>query len=98
DRNVTGVQTCALPISGSDVHLNLQTYLAGLRAARPAGRLIEFGQVLAGAARASGSVFDVTTASTHFAVQAGAGLDYSLTRRLSRSGERRGGKGGGSRE
>jgi Outer membrane protein beta-barrel domain len=72
-----------IPIAGDDVHLNLQTYLAGLRARRPAGRLIEFGQVLAGAADASGEVFGVTSGSTHFAVQAGAGLDYGLSRRLS---------------
>src|SRR5262249_6450734 len=77
-----GASRRTIPIAGGDVHLDLRTYLAGLRARRPAGRLMEFGQVLLGAVDASGTVFGVTSGSTQFAVQAGAGLDYRVTRRL----------------
>jgi opacity protein-like surface antigen len=72
-----------IPVSGDAVHLRLYTYLAGARARRTTGRFTEFGQVLAGAVRTSGTVFGVTSASTHLGIQPGGGADYALTTKLS---------------
>jgi opacity protein-like surface antigen len=76
-----------IPVIGSEVRLGLVTYMAGLRLRRPAGRVSEFGQVLAGVVSTTGTAFGVASASTHFGLQPGAGLDFGLTRRLSARAE-----------
>ncbi len=67
-----------------DGTLRLATYdvLGGARVSAKIGRFAEFGQLLAGVVRNTGSVFDVTDTTTSAAIQPGAGLDYPITRAL----------------
>jgi hypothetical protein len=65
----------------ADARLSVHTVLAGVRASARVGRLTEFGQVLAGVVRASGSAFGSTTTVNAIGVQPGAGVDYPLTAR-----------------
>jgi hypothetical protein len=64
--------------AGSDLRFAAHTFLGGLRVSGRTGRVTEFGQVLAGALRATASAFDVTSAHVAAAVQAGAGVDVAL--------------------
>jgi hypothetical protein len=66
----------------SDVRLTVLSFMAGARASASVGRLTEFGQVLAGGVRGSGSEFGVTVSTTGFALQPGAGLDWPLGHHL----------------
>jgi opacity protein-like surface antigen len=70
-----------------DLTLGVRTAMAGGKASARLGRATEFGQVLVGLAHASGSAFGVSDASTHTSLQAGAGVDFPLTRRLALRGE-----------
>ena len=63
-----------------DLSLGVRAFMAGARASAKLGRAVEFGQVLLGAARASGTAFGVTEAHTHPSAQIGAGIDYPLHR------------------
>jgi opacity protein-like surface antigen len=72
---------------GAPVRLSAHALLVGARASARIGRLVEFGQLLAGVVRGSGSAFGFTDASTAFALQPGAGVDYPLSRRLAARGE-----------
>ena len=76
-----------IPTVIGDLKLGMQTVMAGGRASVRIGRAEEFGQVLAGVVRATGSAFGTSSSSTHAGVQAGAGVDYPLTRRLAARGQ-----------
>jgi hypothetical protein len=65
----------------ADARLSVHTVLAGARASARVGRLTEFGQILAGVVRTSGSAFGSTTTVHAIGVQPGAGVDYPLTAR-----------------
>ena len=54
--------------------------MGGLRASARLGRLTEFGQILAGVVRTSGSAFGSTTSGQSLGIQPGVGIDYPLTR------------------
>jgi hypothetical protein len=69
-------QTVAL--FNSDARLSVFAAMGGLRAAARIGALTEFGQLLAGVVRASGSAFGSTTSANSFSIQPGVGLDYPL--------------------
>jgi hypothetical protein len=61
-----------------DVSLRVHTVMGGARAAARLGRLTEFGQVLIGVVRTSGSAFGATTTGQSLGVQPGIGIDYPL--------------------
>ena len=65
----------------ADARLSVHTVLGGIRASARLGRLTEFGQILAGVVRTSGSAFGSTTTMLAIGVQPGAGVDYPLTPR-----------------
>jgi hypothetical protein len=67
-----------VPLVGSDAKLSVETVLAGARASGRIGRLTEFGQVLAGVVRASGSAYGSTIVSYSLGIQPGVGLDVPL--------------------
>jgi hypothetical protein len=65
----------------ADVRLSVHAVLGGIRASARLGRLTEFGQILAGVVRTSGSAFGSTTTVHAIGIQPGAGVDYPLTPR-----------------
>ena len=71
-----------IPSVAGDLTLGIRTVVAGGRASARLGRATEFGQLLFGVVHASGNAFGVSEASTNACVQAGAGLDYPLTRKV----------------
>ena len=71
-----------IPTIAGDLVLGVRTVMAGGQASAKLGRATEFGQLLFGVVHASGSAFGISEASTHTSVQAGAGIDYPLTRRV----------------
>jgi hypothetical protein len=74
-------KTVAIP--GDQPKLRVYTFLAGPRVRRPPGdRIVPFGQVLVGAARASTSVLTVTETVTDLAYQPGGGVDVMISGRL----------------
>ena len=64
--------------TGSDFRLSVLAVMGGLRASGRIGRATEFGQLLAGVARGTGTAFGFTTTTSLFALQPGVGLDYPL--------------------
>jgi hypothetical protein len=66
----------------TDVRLSVQTVMGGVRASARLGRLIEFGQVVAGVVHTSGSAFGSTDTGNSVGVQPGVGVDYPLTDRV----------------
>jgi len=64
-----------------DARLAVLGTMGGIRASARVGRLTEFGQVLAGVVRTSGSAFGSTTTGHSFSVQPGVGIDYPQTGR-----------------
>jgi hypothetical protein len=74
----TGGNYKTLATIDSDLHLTVLSFMAGARASAKVGRLTEFGQVLVGGVRGSGSAFGLTVSTTGFALQPGAGLDWPL--------------------
>jgi hypothetical protein len=66
-----------------DLTLGVRTIMAGGQASAKLGRATEFGQLLFGVVHGTGSAFGVSEASTHASVQAGAGVDYPIVRRVS---------------
>jgi len=65
-----------------DVRTGIRTTLAGGRASAKLGRFTQFGQLLVGIGRESGSGFGATVSSTLFCTQAGAGVDAPLSRKV----------------
>lgn len=70
-----GGQYKTLSVLGSDVTLRDHALLAGVRGSIRFGPLAAFGQLLAGADHASGTLFESTDSATHFAWQPGIGVD-----------------------
>jgi outer membrane protein with beta-barrel domain len=66
-----------------DIDLTTFAILAGVRASAKIGRVLEFGQLVAGRAHASSTVVGVTSRDAGFALQPGAGLDYPAGGRFS---------------
>jgi len=60
----------------ADARIRVHTVMGGVRAAARVGRLTEFGQVLIGVVRTSGSAFGATTTGQSLGVQPGIGIDY----------------------
>ncbi len=71
----------------TDARLTVHTVMGGLRASARLGRLTEFGQIVAGAVRTSGSAFGTATTGTSVSVQPGVGVDYPVTSHLSARAE-----------
>jgi hypothetical protein len=69
-------------VAGADLKLGVLTLMGGGRLSARAGRLAEFAQVLTGAVRGSGTIFDVTDTTTDLGIQPGIGLDFMLTPRV----------------
>jgi len=72
---------------GERLRLSAHAASLGARASARVGRLTEFGQLLAGVVRGSGSAFGFTETTTAFALQPGAGVDYPISPRLAVRGE-----------
>src|SRR4051812_41605947 len=70
-----------VPLVTADARLSTLAIMGGLRGSARVGRLREFGQVVAGLVRSSGSAFGLTTTGQSLAVQPGAGVDYPVTTR-----------------
>lgn len=64
-----------------DARLSVLSAMGGMRASARVGPLTEFGQVLAGVVRTSGSAYGSTTTGSSFGVQPGVGIDYPQTGR-----------------
>jgi len=65
-----------------DLRTGIRTAVAGGKASTKLGRFTEFGQLLVGVGRESGSGFGVTASSSYFCTQAGAGIDTPLSRKV----------------
>lgn len=84
--DVSGQYT-TIPLLGSDARLSVHTVMGGARASARIGRLTEFGQLLVGIVRASGSAFGSTNVNHSLGIQPGIGVDYPVTRRVSARAE-----------
>jgi len=73
--------------AAGDLGLGVRTVMGGGRISGKLGSATEFGDVLVGAVRASGSAFGASESSTHFSAQAGAGIDIPVARKLAIRGE-----------
>jgi Outer membrane protein beta-barrel domain len=80
-------QDKTIALLSTDARLSVHTLMGGVRASARLGRVTEFGQILAGAVRTSGSAFGSTLTGTSVGVQPGVGLDYPLTGRLAARAE-----------
>lgn len=76
-----------IPLLGADARFTVHTVMGGVRGLARLGRLTEFGQILAGVVRTSGSAFGSTTSGQSLGVQPGAGIDYPLARTWSARAE-----------
>jgi opacity protein-like surface antigen len=84
--DVSGSRTTAPTLVG-DLGFSVQTFMLGARASAPIGPFLEFVQLLTGVVHSSGSALGTTTSVTHFGWQAGGGLDFPVTGKLSLRGE-----------
>jgi opacity protein-like surface antigen len=66
--------------SNNGVTSNVFTYLFGPRISFGNGKLVPFGEVLVGGARISGAFINGGNSQNGFALSAGGGLDYQLTK------------------
>jgi hypothetical protein len=76
-----------IALVGSDARLSVHTVMGGVRASGRIGRLTEFGQVLAGVVRASGSAFGSRNVHHSLGIQPGVGADYPLAQRFAARAE-----------
>ena len=67
---------------GSEVHVSVHTAMGGVRASARVGKVTEFGQVLAGIVRGSGTAFGFASTSRAFGLQPGIGFDIPLNQTL----------------
>jgi hypothetical protein len=67
---------------GSDVDVSVHTVMGGVRASARVGKVTEFGQVLAGIVRGSGTAFGFVSTSHAFGLQPGIGFEIPLSQRL----------------
>jgi len=72
----------ALSVAGGELRYKWLSAMAGAKASRRSGRLTEFVQFLLGPVNGRAHAFDVSSSHTVLAIQAGAGLDFAITRRL----------------
>jgi hypothetical protein len=70
-----------IALIGTDARLSLYAVLGGLRAAAKIGPFVEFGQLLTGVLRATGSAAGSSTTRHSLTLQPGVGLDYPVTER-----------------
>jgi hypothetical protein len=70
-----------IPSFGTDITLTSHGFSAGARASAKLGAFTEFGQVLVGGVRSTGTVFATADTTSHFIFQPGIGLDYPLSPR-----------------
>ena len=64
----------------TNARLRMLTAMAGVRASARVGPLTEFGQLMVGVVRASGSAFGSTTSGRSLSVQPGVGVDYPIAK------------------
>jgi opacity protein-like surface antigen len=84
--DVSGGRTTTPTLVGN-LDFSVHAFMLGARASARIGPFLEFAQILAGAVHSSGSALGTTTPVTHFGWQAGGGLDYPVTKKLSLRGE-----------
>src|SRR5204863_8905245 len=63
---------------GSEVHVSVHTVMGGVRASAGVGKVTEFGQVLVGIVRGSGTAFGFASTSHAFGLQPGIGFEIPL--------------------
>jgi hypothetical protein len=68
-----------IALFNADARLSVHTVMGGVRASGRIGPMTEFGQILGGLVRASGSAFGSTSTTRSLGVQPGVGIDYPLT-------------------
>jgi hypothetical protein len=68
-----------LAVVNVDARVSTHTVMGGFRASARVGRLTEFGQILGGVVRFSGSAFGATTVAHVLGIQSGVGIDYPLS-------------------
>ena len=68
-----------ITLLNQEARFGVLTAMGGLRGSATVGRLREFGQILAGVARTSGSVFGSSDTAHALSIQPGIGIDYPLT-------------------
>ena len=73
-------QNKTVALFNTDARLSVLSAMAGVRAAARIGVLTEFGQLLVGVVRASGSAFGSTTTGRSLSVQPGVGVDYPIAK------------------
>jgi Outer membrane protein beta-barrel domain len=76
-----------IPTLGGDIQLTSHALTGGLRASARLGKLTEFGQVLAGAVRTTGTAFGSSDTTMYRAIQPGLGFDYPCGARWAIRGE-----------
>ena len=84
--DVSGSHTTT-PTIVEDLRFSVHAFMFGGRASTRAGPFVEFGQVLVGAVRGSGTAFGAASSSTRLGTQVGAGLDYPFSEKLAVRGE-----------
>jgi hypothetical protein len=72
-----------LDLVGSEGRLITRGFLVGPRASAKLGSFVEYGELLVGWVRATGTVFGATDTSNHLAIQPAIGLDHSIGGRFS---------------
>jgi hypothetical protein len=80
-------QYATITLVDADVKLSVLTAMGGVRASGRLGAFTEFGQILFGVVRTTGSAFGSTATARSFGIQPGVGLDYPLARRWAARGE-----------
>jgi len=80
-------QYTTIALLGFDARLSVHTVMGGVRASARIGPLTEFGQVLVGVVRVSGSAFGSTNVNHSLGIQPGVGIDYPLTPRFAARAE-----------
>ena len=67
---------------GSEVRVSVHTAMGGVRGSARVGRVTQFGQLLAGIVRGSGTAFGFVSTSHAFGLQPGIGIDVPLNHSL----------------
>lgn len=80
-------QYATIDLFETDGRFTAHGVMGGVRVSARLGRLTEFGQVVAGVVRTSGSAFGSTTSGQSFGVQPGAGIDYPVAQTWSARAE-----------
>jgi hypothetical protein len=80
-------QLSTIPSFGTDIRLTSHAVAAGARASGRLGPFTEFGEMLVGNVRSTGTLFATTDTTNHVMFQPGIGLDYPVSFKWAVRGE-----------